>query len=63
MEAVRECGYELFPHPLYSPDLAPSDLHLFPRLKKHLWGRRFEEDDELTAAVEGWSGDQDVEVY
>ena len=63
MEVVRECGYKLFPHPLYSTHPAPSDLHLFPRLKKHLCGRWFEEDEELTAAVEGWLGDQDVEVY
>ena len=33
-DAVRECGYELLPHPPYSPDPAPSDFHLFPRLKK-----------------------------
>ena len=58
MDAVRECGYELLPHPPYSPDLAPSDFHLFPRLKKHLRGRRFDDDGELTAAVEGWLGDK-----
>ena len=63
MDAVRECGYELLPHPPYSPDLAPSDCHLFPRLKKHLRGRRFDDDGELTAAVEGWLGDQDVDFY
>ena len=28
-------------HPLYSPDLAPSDYHLFPGLKKQLKGRNF----------------------
>ena len=63
MESVRECGYELLPHPPYSPDLAPSDFHLFPRLKKHIRGRRFQDDDELTAAVEGFLGDQDVEFF
>ena len=63
MDAVREYGYELLPHPPYSPDLAPSDFHLFPRLKKHLRGRRFDDDGELTAAVEGWLGDQDVDFY
>ncbi|XP_048251006.1 histone-lysine N-methyltransferase SETMAR-like [Haliotis rufescens] len=63
MTAVQECGYELLPHPPYSPDLAPSDFHLFPRLKKHLRGRRFEDDDELAAAVEGWLGDQNVDFY
>ncbi|XP_071083734.1 histone-lysine N-methyltransferase SETMAR-like [Haliotis cracherodii] len=62
MTAVQECGYELLPHPPYSPDLAPSDFHLFPRLKKHLRGRRFE-DDELTAAVEVWLGDQNLDFY
>ncbi|XP_071102349.1 histone-lysine N-methyltransferase SETMAR-like [Haliotis cracherodii] len=63
MTAVQDCGYDLLPHPPYSPDLAPSDFHLFPRLKKHLRGRRFEDDDELTAAVEGWLGDQNVDFY
>ncbi|XP_071109960.1 histone-lysine N-methyltransferase SETMAR-like [Haliotis cracherodii] len=63
MTAVQECGYELLPHPPYSPDQVSSDFHLFPRLKKHLRSRRFEDDDELTAAVEGWLGDQNVDFY
>ena len=63
MEAVRECGYELLPHPPYSPDLAPSDFHLFPKLKKYLRGRRFDDDNELTATVEGWLGDQPVDLF
>ena len=33
MDAVERNGYELIPHPAYSPDLAPSDF-LFPNLKK-----------------------------
>ena len=31
-EATR-CGYEILPHPPYSPDLAPSDFFLFPEMK------------------------------
>ena len=27
-------GFQCLDHPPYSPDLAPSDYHLFPRLKK-----------------------------
>ena len=34
MDAVERNGYELIPHPAYSPDLAPSDYFLFPNLKK-----------------------------
>jgi hypothetical protein len=31
-------------HPPYSPDLAPSDFHLFDPLKHHLSGERFPDD-------------------
>ena len=34
MDAVERYGYELIPHPAYSPDLAPSDLFLVPNLKR-----------------------------
>ena len=30
------------PHPPYSPDLAPADFFLFPKLKPTLKGRRFQ---------------------
>ena len=33
MDAVEGNGYELIPHPAYSPDLVPSDL-LIPKLEK-----------------------------
>ena len=33
--------WEIFDHPPYSRDLAPSDFHLFPELKKWLGGQRF----------------------
>ena len=34
MDAVEQNGYELKPHPAYSPDLAPSNFFLFPNLNK-----------------------------
>jgi len=34
-------GFQYLGHPPYSPDLAPSDYHLFPGLKKQLKGRLF----------------------
>jgi len=36
------------PHPAYSPDLAPSDFHLFGLLKDALEGKRFRADHEVT---------------
>ena len=34
-------GFQCHDHPPYSPDLALSDYHLFPGLKKQLKGRHF----------------------
>jgi hypothetical protein len=42
-------------HPAYSPDLAPSDFHLFGPLKEALRRRRFScDDDDVKAAVHQW---------
>ena len=36
MDAVERNGYELIPHPSYSPDLPPSDFLLCQNLKKDI---------------------------
>lgn len=51
---VCNCGYEPLPHPSYSPSLAPSDFFPFPNMKKHLWGRGFCNDEQVSTAVESW---------
>ena len=33
-------------HPAYSPDLAPSDFFLFPKIKEILKGRHFDDIDD-----------------
>jgi transposase len=35
------------PHPPYSPDLAPADFFLFPKLKTTLKGRLFQTTEEI----------------
>jgi len=47
-------GFQCLDHPPYSPDLAPSDYHLFPGLKKQLKGRHFSSDTEVIAAAVTW---------
>ncbi|GFY10141.1 histone-lysine N-methyltransferase SETMAR [Trichonephila clavipes] len=44
---IRSFGWEQIDHPLYSPDLAPSDFHLFRYLKEFLGGKRFDTADEV----------------
>ena len=47
---ITTFGWEQFDHPPYSPDLAPSDFHLFLHLKSFLAGRQFH-DDEVKEAI------------
>ena len=63
MDAVEQNGYELIPHPAYSPDLAPSDFFLFSNLKKDMRGRRFRSDEEVVTAVEECVNGKDPDFF
>jgi len=52
-----ELGYELLPHPPYSPVLDPCDVFLFPNLKKSLTGQKFASNEEVVAATEAYFAD------
>ncbi|UYV76915.1 hypothetical protein LAZ67_14002389 [Cordylochernes scorpioides] len=55
--------WEIFTHPPYSPDLVPSDFHLFPALKLHLGGKHFANDDEVQGKANYWLRRQDTAWY
>ncbi|GFX87619.1 uncharacterized protein TNCV_2465121 [Trichonephila clavipes] len=55
---VERFGWEMMSHPPYSPDLAPSDFHLFPELKKNLGGTQFQTDEEVQNAVVNFHTDR-----
>jgi len=57
MEKLRDLYYKLLEYPPYSPDFAPSDFCLFPKLKLFFAGQRFSSNQEATAAVEGYFAD------
>ncbi|KFD56382.1 hypothetical protein M513_02837 [Trichuris suis] len=46
-QIITELGWEVLPHPGYSPDLAPSDYHLFGSLAVNLRGASFSNDEGL----------------
>jgi hypothetical protein len=50
-EAIAKMGWEVLPHPSYSPDLAPSDYHLFGFVKDQLRGQRYETTEAIQKAV------------
>ena len=49
-------------HPPYSPDLAPIDFHLFPKLKEFLGGRCFRSSKEMKDAIQQWLKGLVIEV-
>jgi transposase len=50
-KAITELQWTVLPHPPYSPDLAPSDYHLFSPLKDAIRGKKFEDDEEVISEV------------
>jgi len=51
------------PHPPHSPDLVPSDFHLFGPLKDALRGTKFEDDKSVIRAVRTWLHEQETSWY
>ena len=56
-------GFQCLDHPPYSPDLAPSDYHMFPGLKKQLKGRHFSSDTEVIVAMQTWLDGQPSKFF
>jgi histone-lysine N-methyltransferase SETMAR len=57
MGKLRDLQYEFLEHPPYSPDMAPSDFSLFPKLKLFLAGQLFSSNQEAIAVVEEYFAD------
>jgi len=51
---IEELGWEVLPHPPYSPDIAPSDFHLFRSLSNDLHGVSFTDDKDLRNWLVAW---------
>ena len=62
-QKLSNLGFQCLDHPPYSPDLAPSDYHLFPGLKEQLKSRHFSSDAEVVTAAETWLDGQPSEFF
>jgi len=47
LSIIQELRFESIPHLPHSPDLAPSDFHVFDPLKDAMSGTWFRDDDEV----------------
>ncbi len=62
-ELLQTFKWDVFSHPPYSPDLAPSDFFLFPLLKKNLGGKKFDSNEEVIAFTHDFFRNLDGEKY
>jgi len=53
-QLLQQFHWEVFDHPPNSPDLAPSNYHLFMHLNKWLAYQSFEDDDRLKTGITTW---------
>ena len=61
--AIRQAGFIELNHPVYFPDIAPSDYHLFSNLKKFLRLKNFSSDDEAVTTVDDYLTDRNSEFF
>jgi len=56
-------GFQCLDHPRFSLDLATSDYHLFPGLKRQVKSHNFLSNVEVIAAAETWLDGQPCEFF
>ena len=60
---IKDLSFECLPHPPYSPDLAPSDFHVFGPLKEAMGGKTFRSDEEVQQAMREWLHSQPNDFF
>ncbi|KAG5319310.1 MOS1T transposase, partial [Pseudoatta argentina] len=55
--------WEVLPHPPYSPDVAPSDFHLFRSMAHGLADRRFHSYEEAQKWIDSWIASKDMSFF
>ena len=63
MASIHECGFELVQHPPYSPDLAPSDFHMFQNMERHLAEIHYNTNNDVISVFDDFLDLQDKNFY
>ena len=63
LQKLKELGYKVLPHPLYSPDLSLTDYHFFKHLNSFLQGKCFHNQQEAENAFYEFIKPQSTDFY
>ncbi|KAG5321047.1 MOS1T transposase, partial [Pseudoatta argentina] len=55
--------WEVLPHPPYSPDIAPTNFHLFRSMAHGLADRRFHSYEEAQKWIDSWIASKDMSFF
>ncbi|CAK9801295.1 Mariner Mos1 transposase [Anthophora quadrimaculata] len=62
-EVIFSLGWELLPHAAYSPDMAPSDYHLFRSLQHHLTDTEFKTIEDVQKHLDQYIASKPPSFY
>ena len=62
-EKINDLGWEVLPHPPYSPDIAPSDFHLFRSLQNSLQEKKFKNLDDIKSHIQDFFDSKTQSFY
>ena len=60
---LKTLQWEVLPHPPYSPDIAPSDFHLFRSMAHGLADQRFYSYEEAKIWIDSWIASKDMSFF
>ena len=62
-ETITNLGWQLVPHPAYSPDIAPSDYHLFHSMQHWIDGTKFKDEDEVKSSISDYFDSMSLQFF